>query len=99
MAVEGCGRTRRSRKVTPSPESARTKAKAQTLRWLGHLLKMGEDRCVKKAYLGIPNDRRARHRWNEAVADSDLRKIQVANWHKTQRGTVIGGVLNLMMCM
>ncbi|KAJ0172527.1 hypothetical protein K1T71_011666 [Dendrolimus kikuchii] len=43
--------------------------KAHRLRWLGHVERMGEDRSVRKAYLGRPVGRRPvgrpKYRWKD----------------------------------
>ncbi|XP_013173707.1 PREDICTED: uncharacterized protein LOC106122315 [Papilio xuthus] len=60
-------------------------AKAQRLRWLGHLMRMGEDRKSKAAYLGTPIGRRPigrpRYRWRDAV-ELDLRELQAMDWQE-----------------
>lgn len=57
--------------------------KAHRLRWLGHMERMGEDRSVKKAYLGRPTGRRPvgrpRYRWDDVV-QADLRELRVSDW-------------------
>ncbi|XP_061715485.1 uncharacterized protein LOC133523771 [Cydia pomonella] len=59
--------------------------KAHRLRWLGHVLRMEEDRGAKRAYLGRPVGRRPigrpRYRWGDAV-EADLRDLQADNWRE-----------------
>lgn len=59
--------------------------KSHRLRWLGHVERMGEDRAVKRAYLGRPTGRRLvgrpRYRWRDVV-EADLRQIQAHNWRE-----------------
>ena len=60
--------------------------KSHRLRWLGHLLRMGEDRVVKEAYLGRPTGRRPigrpRYRWCDVV-EADLRRLNANSWQET----------------
>ncbi|XP_045541701.1 uncharacterized protein LOC123723183 [Papilio machaon] len=60
-------------------------AKAHRLRWLGHLMRMGEDRNAKAAYLGTPTGRRPigrpRYRWRDAV-ELDLLELQAMDWQE-----------------
>lgn len=57
--------------------------KSSRLRWLGHVERMGEDRAVRKAYLGQPSGRRPvgrpRYRWKDEVA-KDLKELEVSDW-------------------
>ncbi|CAH2085918.1 unnamed protein product [Euphydryas editha] len=59
--------------------------KSHRLRWLGHVERMGEDRAVKRAYLGRPIGRRPvgrpRYRWKD-MAEADLRQIKANNWRE-----------------
>ncbi|KAI5635421.1 guanylate kinase domain-containing protein [Phthorimaea operculella] len=56
------------------------------IRWLGHLERMGEDRAVKRAYLGKPNGKRPvgrpRYRWADE-AEKDLLQLQHPDWRTT----------------
>jgi hypothetical protein len=60
--------------------------KAARLRWLGHITRMGEDRAVKRAYVGRPNGRRPvgrpRYRWRDEV-EKDLRELRAPDWLET----------------
>lgn len=69
------------------------KIKTHRFRWSGHLEKMGEDRNVKRAYLGRPTSRRPvgrpRYRWSNAV-EVDLRQLargcsEPKEWHHLRR--------------
>lgn len=57
--------------------------KAQRIRWLGHIIRMPEERAVQKILLGKPGGTRKRGRprrkWITAVED-DLRKMGVNNY-------------------
>jgi hypothetical protein len=57
--------------------------KSSSLRWLGHVERMAEDRAVKKVFKGKPGGRRLqgrpRKRWLDDV-DEDLRKMGVRRW-------------------
>ncbi|KAI8437978.1 hypothetical protein MSG28_010638 [Choristoneura fumiferana] len=59
--------------------------KSHRLRWFGHLLRMGEDRAAKRAYVGRPAGRRPvgrpRCRWEDSV-QADLRRLQVEDWQE-----------------
>ena len=59
--------------------------KCHRLRWFGHLLRMGEDRGVKRAYLGQPTGRRPvgrpRYRWSDSV-QADLCQLKADNWQE-----------------
>ncbi|KAJ0170766.1 hypothetical protein K1T71_013538 [Dendrolimus kikuchii] len=60
--------------------------KAHRLRWLGHVERMGEDRSVRKAYLGRPVGRRPvgrpKYRWKDRV-EADLSELGASNWQET----------------
>jgi len=53
------------------------------LRWLGHLLRMDEDKTVQKIFRGNPGGKRKRgrpkKRWIDEVSD-DLRTLGIVNW-------------------
>ncbi|XP_055384161.1 uncharacterized protein LOC129613877 [Condylostylus longicornis] len=57
--------------------------KAQRIRWLGHILRMPEERAVYKIYarnpVGTRRRGRPRKRWKEAV-EEDLRVLRVNNY-------------------
>ncbi|XP_063547225.1 uncharacterized protein LOC134754789 [Cydia strobilella] len=59
--------------------------KAHRLRWFGHVLRMEEDRGVKRAYLGRQVGRRPvgrpRYRWGDAVG-VDLSALHADNWRE-----------------
>jgi len=53
------------------------------LKWLGHVIRMNETRCVKKTFEGKLEGRRGKRRprlrWTNDVED-DLRKLGVKRW-------------------
>lgn len=57
--------------------------KARRLGWLGHVVRMEQDRAVKRVYTGVPEGRRPvgrpKYRWCDAV-EGDLRELQVSDW-------------------
>ncbi|XP_038214255.1 uncharacterized protein LOC119834051 [Zerene cesonia] len=57
--------------------------KAHRLRWLGHVLRMGDDRAVKRVYLGRPTGRRPvgrpKYRWADQVTN-DLVALRRSDW-------------------
>jgi len=57
--------------------------KAQRIKWLGHIQRMGQARPTRKLLdckpMGIRLVGRPRQRWQEDVME-DLKKLQVKNW-------------------
>lgn len=60
----------------------------QRFKWLGHLVRMDDDRAVKKLYYGAPDGTRPRGRpkgrWKDSVAE-DLRMTGVSSRHAADR--------------
>ncbi|XP_073960543.1 uncharacterized protein [Choristoneura fumiferana] len=70
------------RKILGPNVLGETKAR---LRWLGHVERLGEDRAVKRAYLGRPSGRRPvgrpRYRWRDKAL-KDLLDLGVEGWQE-----------------
>ncbi|XP_063362695.1 uncharacterized protein LOC134651523 [Cydia amplana] len=65
--------------------------KATRLRWLSHLERMGEDRAVRRAYVGRPGGKRPsgrpRYRWSDET-QKDLSALEIPNWREVAQNRV-----------
>jgi hypothetical protein len=59
--------------------------KVKRLEWAGHLVRMSDDRTVKKVFLGKPDGRRKvgrpKLRWLDCI-ETDLKSMRVKRWTK-----------------
>jgi hypothetical protein len=59
--------------------------KVKRLAWAGHLVRMNNDRPLKKIFNTKPNgvrrDGRSKQRWEDGV-DQDMRILEVKNWKR-----------------
>jgi hypothetical protein len=58
--------------------------KSRRMRWVGHVARMGEGRCVYRVFVGRPEGKRPlrpRRRWDDNIK-MDVREIGIdgANW-------------------
>jgi hypothetical protein len=62
-----------------------TSTKVRQLEWAGHVVRMDDERMVKRVFLGDPGGRRKprrpRLRWLDCVED-DLKTLGVRRWRK-----------------
>jgi hypothetical protein len=82
-----------------------TVIKSRRMRWAGHVVRMGDGRCVYKVLVGRPEGKRPlgrpRHRWEDNIM-MDLREIGTdgANWiqlaqDRVQWWAFVNTVMNL----
>jgi hypothetical protein len=62
-----------------------TTIKARRLEWAGHLVRMSDDRTVKKVFLGEPDGRRKARRpklrWLDCI-ENELKAMDVKRWRQ-----------------
>jgi hypothetical protein len=67
--------------------------KSKRLEWLGHVVRIEENRMVKRIFEGHPGGRRKtgrpRERWMDDI-DEGLRLMEVKRWRKNNRERSLG---------
>jgi hypothetical protein len=73
-----------------------TTIKVRTLEWAGHVVRMSDDRTVKKVFLGKPDGRRqagrSKLRWLYCT-ENDLKSMGVKRWRKKAEDRSVGAII------
>jgi hypothetical protein len=68
----------------------------RSLEWAGHLVRMSDDRTVKKVFLGKPDRRRKagrpKLRWSDCI-ENDLKSMGVKRWREKAEDRSVWAVI------
>jgi hypothetical protein len=73
-----------------------TTIKVRRLEWAGHVVRMSDDRTVKKVFMGKPEGRRKAGRpklgWLDCI-ESDLKSTDVKRWRKKAKDRSVRAII------